>query len=537
MIAAREATATRKLPPPRGVVKPNGCRQARAGIASHASPPNLEPCVFPAATAAVSVEAPPLCTLYRQRRVSALLLSPITALHLFCVDLAAAGPLLCIWLRRRELRRGDAAAGTVGRELAKLSVLALLLAVLLGLSLLAWHWARSDAWLEAFLAVPRSRLWFGLAEIAFSLACLAACWKGWGRITPRWQHLLAAAAALNLMYHFPPLFAAVRSASAAVPASGSWSRSEWLALVFSPGALARASHFWASSLVAAATTAAVLASRFRARSETATSVDSGQGIIKVCGRIGLTFALLQVPLGLWLLMQSGSAARDRLLFGDAFAGLMFSAALLGVLALLHHLLAMACGDSGHATVRRSLLLVALVTLSMVLAGARARESNSDRRNSVRAEQTTCGGCAGGAHRLRLRGPGRRADSESLPRAIFGRALRDSQLERKRMNARPTRLALSDRRTLLIAWDDGQTRTYAVGELREQCPCASCREKRTNPPPVAGLLTVLSSEEARPLEIQDVQPVGNYAYAIHFSDGHNTGIFTLEQLRLLGQATA
>jgi DUF971 family protein len=29
------------------------------------------------------------------------------------------------------------------------------------------------------------------------------------------------------------------------------------------------------------------------------------------------------------------------------------------------------------------------------------------------------------------------------------------------------------------------------------------------------------------------PVGNYAYAIAFSDGHDTGIYTIEYLRELG----
>ena len=36
-------------------------------------------------------------------------------------------------------------------------------------------------------------------------------------------------------------------------------------------------------------------------------------------------------------------------------------------------------------------------------------------------------------------------------------------------------------------------------------------------------------EARPLTIASMQPVGNYAYSIAFSDGHDTGIFTLEFL--------
>ena len=31
----------------------------------------------------------------------------------------------------------------------------------------------------------------------------------------------------------------------------------------------------------------------------------------------------------------------------------------------------------------------------------------------------------------------------------------------------------------------------------------------------------------------MKPVGSYAYSIDFSDGHNTGIYTLESLREMG----
>jgi DUF971 family protein len=47
------------------------------------------------------------------------------------------------------------------------------------------------------------------------------------------------------------------------------------------------------------------------------------------------------------------------------------------------------------------------------------------------------------------------------------------------------------------------------------------------------LPVLSAAEARPLKVEGMRPVGNYAYAIAFSDGHDTGIYTLEFLRELG----
>jgi DUF971 family protein len=45
--------------------------------------------------------------------------------------------------------------------------------------------------------------------------------------------------------------------------------------------------------------------------------------------------------------------------------------------------------------------------------------------------------------------------------------------------------------------------------------------------------VLSLAEARPLTVLGMTPVGNYAYSIAFSDGHDTGIYTLEFLRSLG----
>ncbi len=99
--------------------------------------------------------------------------------------------------------------------------------------------------------------------------------------------------------------------------------------------------------------------------------------------------------------------------------------------------------------------------------------------------------------------------------------------------RPTKLGLEGESRLRIEWSNGQTREYTVRELRDQCPCATCREKRNQPPQPVNPLQVLSPAEARPLKIAAMKPVGNYAYAIDFSDGHDTGIYTLEFLRELG----
>jgi DUF971 family protein len=106
-----------------------------------------------------------------------------------------------------------------------------------------------------------------------------------------------------------------------------------------------------------------------------------------------------------------------------------------------------------------------------------------------------------------------------------------------MTPQPVELRLLAEDLLQIAWSDGHTRRYAVRELREKCPCATCRERRTAPPPPPTELAVLSPAETQPLRITSMQPTGRYAYAIHFSDGHDTGIFTLDTLRELGEAVA
>lgn len=79
-------------------------------------------------------------------------------------------------------------------------------------------------------------------------------------------------------------------------------------------------------------------------------------------------------------------------------------------------------------------------------------------------------------------------------------------------------------------------TASAASTRRDCfatpaPAPTCREQRTAParPP---LLQVLRPEEIVPLAISGMRPVGQYAYSIEFSDGHSSGIYTLEYLREL-----
>ena len=105
-----------------------------------------------------------------------------------------------------------------------------------------------------------------------------------------------------------------------------------------------------------------------------------------------------------------------------------------------------------------------------------------------------------------------------------------------MNPRPVKLELVEEHYLQIAWSDGQTRRYSYREIIENCPCASCREKRAGEEEKAAddLLPVIKAEEMQPLKLTTVEPVGSYAYSIYFNSGCRNGIYTFEKLRELGE---
>lgn len=97
---------------------------------------------------------------------------------------------------------------------------------------------------------------------------------------------------------------------------------------------------------------------------------------------------------------------------------------------------------------------------------------------------------------------------------------------------PQSIRRLDRGGIEIGWSDGAKADYSPRLLRDACPCATCREQRVQPATPA-LLQVLRPEEVAPLGIAGMKPVGQYAYSIEFTDGHSSGIYTLEYLRELG----
>jgi DUF971 family protein len=99
---------------------------------------------------------------------------------------------------------------------------------------------------------------------------------------------------------------------------------------------------------------------------------------------------------------------------------------------------------------------------------------------------------------------------------------------------PTGLEREGDQALRITWNDGSVRRYTLQELRDACPCATCREKKSGRSAKPHALPIVTPAQMQPLQIAQMKPVGSYAYSIVFSDGHDTGIYTLELLKQLGQ---
>lgn len=95
--------------------------------------------------------------------------------------------------------------------------------------------------------------------------------------------------------------------------------------------------------------------------------------------------------------------------------------------------------------------------------------------------------------------------------------------------RPVSLRKEGDDYLVIEWSDGKVCRYSWQLLREKCPCAGCREERLKP---ADPFRILNPAELEPLRPVALNPIGYYAYKITWSDGHDTGLYTLEFLREL-----
>jgi DUF971 family protein len=86
----------------------------------------------------------------------------------------------------------------------------------------------------------------------------------------------------------------------------------------------------------------------------------------------------------------------------------------------------------------------------------------------------------------------------------------------------------DKGVLGILWSDGHQGVYPVRSLRQHCPCAACVDEWT------GERRLKADDIPLLIMLQDIQPVGRYAFQFKWSDGHDTGIYSYSLLRTLCQ---
>ncbi len=81
------------------------------------------------------------------------------------------------------------------------------------------------------------------------------------------------------------------------------------------------------------------------------------------------------------------------------------------------------------------------------------------------------------------------------------------------------------RELAIAFDDGESFLLPAELLRVESPSAEVQNH-------GGPKTIVPGKRA--VGIHGAEPVGHYAIRIRFDDGHDTGIFSWDYLRFLGE---
>lgn len=91
---------------------------------------------------------------------------------------------------------------------------------------------------------------------------------------------------------------------------------------------------------------------------------------------------------------------------------------------------------------------------------------------------------------------------------------------------PTEIIEESDSAVSVKWSDNSETNYTAPQLRRSCPCASCINEWTGE-------KILNSESiADDLTFGHISIVGRYALNFHFSDGHDTGIFSFNYLRQL-----
>lgn len=91
----------------------------------------------------------------------------------------------------------------------------------------------------------------------------------------------------------------------------------------------------------------------------------------------------------------------------------------------------------------------------------------------------------------------------------------------------------EQRRLCITWSDGHESVHTYEALRRACPCAWCAGEGGQ----KGSMNAATPLSEQQTTLYELEPVGRYGLTPVWGDGHRTGIYTYERLRMLCECDA
>ena len=82
--------------------------------------------------------------------------------------------------------------------------------------------------------------------------------------------------------------------------------------------------------------------------------------------------------------------------------------------------------------------------------------------------------------------------------------------------------------LAVRFSDGREIYLQLPYLRANCPCAACQQQRDSLA-ASGLVSIAPASNTA---LSSVDEVGGYALRLTWSDGHGSGIYSFDLLRIL-----
>ena len=297
--------------------------------------------------------------------------------HLLAMQVAGAGPLVAVLLDKIGGRH------CLLERLTRVSWWSFWIGILLGGALTLTQVSLVDRDYGPAIEMLAYKLQWGVLELlVFAMSLWAYLW-GWRRLRSSrarrgWHRFLGIFTATNLLYHFPTLMLLFsRIVEGRLETTEPISAASYRGYAFGGDVFAATVHFWLASLVTAGIVVALLAIQASGREEGTELGSTKTTPMEATRRVGLwgnsialIAAMLQLPVGMWLLSVLPGDEQARVLGNDWKATGLLAVAIVLAFGLLHDLASIAFGSWGRPAVRRCAAKLCVLTLAMVAASMR-----------------------------------------------------------------------------------------------------------------------------------------------------------------------